>query len=106
LREANGSVIVGTVPEIRGASVTRVVLFLMCATLITGCNTVKANSDGTSTVTHDTTTPEIVQDLADQACRKAHRANAVVLATVNKDPTLPPATGKQVTTFQCADLHH
>jgi hypothetical protein len=62
---------------------------------------VRVNSDETSTIEHKGGV-EVGRDLANRACRRAGQDNAEIISTVNKNPDLPPETGKQVTTFKCS----
>jgi len=63
-----------------------------------GCTVVKIGKGDTNTISHD---PGEEKDLTSRACRKAGNQNAEIISTVNKDASLPPGTGKQVTTFRC-----
>jgi len=74
--------------------------FLVACVLLSACTTVKINHDDTTSITHQGDA-ETGKQLAARACQKAGRQQAVVVSTVNKDASLPPGTGRQVTTFRC-----
>ncbi len=65
------------------------------------CTIVKINPDDTTTIEHEGGA-EVAKDLSARACRKGGQRSAEIISTVNKDPALPPGTGKQVTTFRCS----
>lgn len=67
--------------------------------LLSACATVKIDHDGANTINHDDASK--AGELADQACSRARSGKGKVISTVNKDPSLPEGTGKQVTTFRC-----
>ncbi|HEY7639613.1 MAG TPA: hypothetical protein VH814_07805 [Steroidobacteraceae bacterium] len=71
------------------------------ALCISACTMVRVNSDDTSTIEHKGGV-DTGRDLANRACRKAGQESAEIISTVNKNPELPPETGKQVTTFRCS----
>lgn len=74
---------------------------LLAACLIIGaCTVVKIGEGDTSTLQHEGSAD--AQDLANRACRRAGQQQAQIISTENKDPALPPGTGKQVTTFRCS----
>jgi hypothetical protein len=73
-------------------------LFAVCALFAGGCTVVKIGKGDTNTITH---APGEEKDLTSRACHKAGNQNAEIISTVNKDASLPPGTGKQVTTFRC-----
>jgi hypothetical protein len=75
-----------------------VTLLAVCALFACGCTVVKIGEGDTNTITH---APGEEQDLTSRACRKAGNQTAEIISTVNKDASLPPGTGKQVTTFRC-----
>lgn len=81
---------------------TRTFLFAtwICAAVLAACTSVKLNRDNTSTITYSGG-PEVGLDLATRACRKAGERSAAIISTVNKDLSLPPGEGRQVTTFRC-----
>lgn len=80
----------------------RLASLLAAAALCTGaCTMVRVNSDDTSTIEHKGGV-EVGRDLANRACRRAGQQSAEIISTVNKNPELPPETGKQVTTFRCS----
>lgn len=62
---------------------------------------IRVNSDDTSTIEHKGGV-DAGRDLANRACRRAGQESAEIISTVNKNPDLPPETGKQVTTFRCS----
>ena len=76
-------------------------LLVVGAFLTSACTMVRINSDDTSTIEHKAGV-EVGRDLADRACRRAGQQRAEIISTVNKNPDLPPQTGKQVTTFRCS----
>jgi hypothetical protein len=43
----------------------------------------------------------VANDLTTRACRRAGQHSAEIISTVNKDSSLPPGSGRQVTTFRC-----
>nr|AQQ74416.1 hypothetical protein [uncultured bacterium] len=69
--------------------------------LLGACTTIKLNHDNTNSITYKGG-PEVGQQLATRACRKAGERSAIIISTVNKDPSLPPGTGRQVATFRCS----
>ncbi len=82
-------------------STSRVLLFAACAVAACACTTIKLNhDDNTNTITHKAGA-DVGQTLATRACRKAGERSAVIISSVNKDPSSPPGTGRQVTTFRC-----
>ncbi|MBB6096114.1 hypothetical protein HNQ60_005005 [Povalibacter uvarum] len=78
----------------------RGIVIAACVVAMSACTTVKLNHDNTNSITHGA--DEDSQALANRACGKASEQRAVIVSTVNKDPSLPPGTGRQVTTFRCA----
>lgn len=70
-----------------------------CAAVMSACTTVKLNHDNTNSITHAADADP--KQLANRACHKARSGNGIVVSTVNKDASLPPGTGKQITTFRC-----
>lgn len=74
--------------------------FLVACALLSACTTVKINRDATNSITHQGDA-EAGRQLAQRACQKAGRQQAMIVSTVNKDASLPPGTGRQVTTFRC-----
>lgn len=76
-------------------------LLAACAAFTSACTTVKINHDDTSTIEHEGGV-EVAKDLSTRACRRAGQQSAEIISTVNKNPALPPGTGKQVTTFRCS----
>jgi hypothetical protein len=80
----------------------RVRTALLAAALIVGaCTVVKIGKGDTNTIQHNGGAEE-ANNLATRACRRAGQQSAEIISTVNKDPSLPPGTGKQVTTFRCS----
>ena len=71
--------------------------FLM---ILGGCTTIKINADDTSTIEYEGGA-EVARDLTTRACRRAGQQTAEIIATANKDPTMPAGSGKQVATFRC-----
>jgi hypothetical protein len=78
----------------------RTILVAMVAIAMSGCTVIKINKDDTQTIEHKEG-DGVAQDLANRACGRAGRQTAEIVSTVNKDASLPPGTGKQVTTFRC-----
>jgi len=76
------------------------ILFPAVAVLIAGCTIVKIDKGDTTTIEHKEGVG-VGEDLANRACRRVGRQSAVIVATINKDASRPPGTGKQVTTFRC-----
>ncbi|MFL6550763.1 MAG: hypothetical protein ACJ8OJ_18875 [Povalibacter sp.] len=81
------------------------ILILACALTLSACTTIKLNGDNTNSITHEGGAAE-GKKLADRACEKAGESSAVIVSTVNKDPSLPEGTGRQVTTFHCSSDKH
>ncbi len=80
----------------------RLAALLAAGALFTSaCTTVKIGGDDTSIIEHDGGVEE-AKDLSTRACQRAGQQSAEIISTVNKDPALPPGTGKQVTTFRCS----
>jgi hypothetical protein len=77
------------------------VLLAACTLFASACTMVKINPDDTTTIEHEGGA-EVAKDLSSRACRKAGQQSAEIISTVNKDASLPPGTGKQVTTFRCS----
>ena len=75
-------------------------IFLAICVLAAACTTIKIDHGGENEVTHDGRAGE-AQELADRVCHRAGSGRAEIIATVNKDASLPPGTGRQVTTFRC-----
>lgn len=72
----------------------------MCCALLGACTTIKLNDDNTNTITHKEG-EGVAEELATRACHTAGERRAVIISTVNKDPSKPEGTGRQVTTFRC-----
>jgi hypothetical protein len=72
----------------------------LCCVLMGACTTIKLNDDNTNTITHEAG-EGVAQDLATRACHRAGERRAVIISTMNKDPSKPEGTGRQVTTFRC-----
>ena len=79
---------------------TRAILAVACVLAAGACTTLKIDHGGENTVTHTGGAAE-AKELADRACHRAGSGHGEVVSTVNKDASLPPGTGKQVTTFRC-----
>jgi hypothetical protein len=79
----------------------RELLISACAVATVACTTVKLNHNNTNTIAHEGGA-DTGKELADRACRKAGEQSAIVISTVNKDASLPPGTGRQLTTFRCS----
>jgi hypothetical protein len=82
-------------------TLTRTLLMTGCVLCLDACTVVKLNPGDTTTIEHSGGA-ETATDLATRACRKAGQQQAEIISTVNKDPALPPGTGRQVTTFRCS----
>ena len=78
-----------------------VTLVAACALFMSGCTIVKINPGDTTTIEHQGGA-DVAKDLSNRACRRAGQQSAEIVSTVNKDASLPPGTGKQVTTFRCS----
>lgn len=78
----------------------RTLFWSACLTVLVACTTIKLNDDNTNSITYKGTPEEGLQ-LATRACRKAGERTAIIISTVNKDPSLPEGTGRQVATFRC-----
>ena len=77
------------------------ITLLTAAIALAACTTIKLNHDNTNSITYKGG-PDVGQQLATRACRKAGERRAVIISTINKDPSLPEGTGRQVTTFRCS----
>lgn len=82
---------------------TRMAALLAMCMAICACTIIKINPDDTETIEYSGG-PEVAKDLTTRACRKAGQASAEIISTVNKDPSLPEGTGRQVTTFRCSSV--
>ncbi len=67
---------------------------------LSACTTIKIDPSGDNEISHTGGAVE-AQELADRACHRAGSGRGEVVSTVNKDPSQPPGTGRQVTTFRC-----
>lgn len=77
-------------------------LLVLCSVVGVGaCTVIKINEGDTETIEYSGG-PDVAKDLTTRACRKAGQQSAQIISTVNKDPALPPGTGRQVTTFRCS----
>jgi hypothetical protein len=76
----------------------RFIIPLLCSAC--ACTVIKINEGDTQTIEYEGDA-EVAKDLTARACRKARRASAEIISTVNKDPARPPGEGRQVTTFRC-----
>ena len=74
---------------------------LLAALALSACTVVKINPGDTTTIEHEEGA-DVGKDLANRACRKAGQKSAVIVSSINKDASLPPGTGRQVTTFRCS----
>lgn len=79
----------------------RSVALLALCVVVSACTVIKINDDDTSTIVHEGGV-DVAKDLTARACRRAGQVSAEIISTVNKDPSLPAGTGKQVTTFRCS----
>ena len=82
------------------SSASRWLFSLLVLGALGGCTTIKLNDDNTNTITHKAGAG-VGQQLGDRACRRAGERRAVIISTMNKDPSLPEGEGRQVTTFRC-----
>ena len=78
----------------------RTALLAICV-IFSACTVVKIGKGETNTIQHDGGAEE-ANNLANRACRRAGGQSAEIISTVNKDASLPPGAGKQVTTFRCS----
>lgn len=69
--------------------------------IVSACTVVKINPGDTDTIEYEGD-EAVAKDLTARACRKAGQKSAEIISTVNKDPSLPPGKGRQVTTFRCS----
>ena len=67
---------------------------------LAACATIRIDGGGVNEITHTGGATE-AKELADRACHRAGSGHGEVISTVNKDASLPPGTGRQVTTFRC-----
>ncbi|WP_295849625.1 hypothetical protein [uncultured Xylophilus sp.] len=75
---------------------------LPLAALLAGCNTVAEADPDHVTIEHTSLRSRTaVYESAQKICSRQGRANAVFQSQVNQDPTRPPATGPQLSTFAC-----
>jgi hypothetical protein len=74
---------------------------LAACVILSACTVVKIGKGDTNTVQHEGGADE-AYNLASRACRRAGQQYTEVISTVNKDASLPPGTGKQITTFRCS----
>ena len=72
----------------------------MACVAISACTVVKINPGDSQTIEYEGGT-EVGNDLTSRACRKAGQQRAEIISTVNKNASLPPGQGRQVTTFRC-----
>jgi hypothetical protein len=79
----------------------RTSLFAVFAMTMAACTTIKLNDGNTNTITHNEGAG-VAEDLTARACRKSGGGKAVIISTINKDASLPPGKGRQVTTFRCS----
>ena len=83
----------------------RAILVTACILAASACTTIKLGGAGdTNTIEHAGGATE-AKELADRACHRAGSGRGEVVSTVNKDPSLPEGSGKQVTTFRCTTDH-
>ena len=81
------------------------ILLIACSIALGACTTIKLNNDNTTTITHEGGAAE-GKKLADRACQKAGENSAVIVSTINKDPSQPEGSGRQETTFRCTSDKH
>ncbi|HMN43846.1 MAG TPA: hypothetical protein PKE27_04705 [Povalibacter sp.] len=77
-------------------------MFVCAGLFLAACTTIKIDHGGVNEITHEGGAAE-AQELADRACHRAGSGYGKVVSTVNKDASLPPGTGRQVTTFRCTN---
>jgi hypothetical protein len=73
---------------------------LVACVAMTACTVVKINPGDSQTIEYEGGT-EVANDLTSRACRKAGQPRAEIISTENKNKSLPPGQGRQVTTFRC-----
>ena len=82
----------------------RLATLLAAGALVTSaCTIVKINKGDTTTIEHEGGA-DVAKNLAERACRRGGQQSAEIVSTVNKNSELPPATGKQLTTFRCSSV--
>ena len=69
--------------------------------LLSACTVIKINEGDTETIEYEGG-EQVARDLTSRACRRAGQQSAEIISTKNKDESLPPGTGRQVTVFRCA----
>jgi hypothetical protein len=79
----------------------RSILVAAVVVLLGACTVIKVNRGDSETIEYDGG-PEVARDLTTRACHKAGQPSAEIISTQNKDPSLPPGTGRQVTVFKCS----
>jgi hypothetical protein len=79
----------------------RTIVVAMLCIAVSACAIVKINPDDTETIEYKGG-PDVAKDLTRRACNKAGQPSAEIISTVNKDPSLPEGSGRQVTTFRCS----
>lgn len=70
-------------------------------TLLGACTVIKINEGDSETIEYEGDAT-VAADLTNRACRRAGQQSAEIISTVNKDASLPPGKGRQVTTFRCS----
>ena len=78
----------------------RLTLALTACVAVSACTVIKINPGDSQTIEYEGGT-EVGNDLTARACRKAKQQRAEIISTVNKNASLPPGQGRQVTTFRC-----
>lgn len=73
---------------------------LVCCIAVGACTVIKINPGDSQTIEYEGGT-EVANDLTARACHKAKQQRAEIISTVNKNTSLPPGQGRQVTTFRC-----
>lgn len=82
------------------ASVARLAITFVAASLLVSCAVIKLNHDGTNSIEHSGGA-ETGEELAGRACAKARALRAEVVSTVKKDGNAPQGKERYVTTFRC-----
>jgi hypothetical protein len=82
---------------------TRCAELIALCVAISACTTIKIGPGDSSSITYEGGA-DVGKDLATRACHKAGQQGVEIISTVNKDPSLPPGTGKQIVTFRCSSV--
>jgi hypothetical protein len=87
----------------RGTPMKHCTALVALCVLLGACTTIKIGEGDTSSITYEGG-PEVANDLASRACRRAGQQSAQIISIENKDASRPPGTGKQVVTFRCSSV--